>query len=289
MTSNSSDTVLSAPDRGVVYVGIGVSHLEEALFSARSMAKHMPDLPILLFTDQDCSNPIFDRIVKVDLDSYDRSLHMRALMGSPFQQTVFLDTDTLACCPFPEIFRLLDQMDVAGVLSPKVLPVFRRDGAPSCFPQYNAGLLLVRRSEATSRFLDRWLGLYLEDMAVGMDLYPASSRCNRAFVHCQPSLRQALYESPVRIATLPQEYNYRFDHATRLNGEVKIIHGQPSKLKLFASQVNRYRGERFCYRKNDRIVVKPGAMQRALKGVLGLKKRGEAPSPHASRVGPTRS
>lgn len=232
--------------------------MTEAIFSARSVARHMPELPILLFTDQDCREAVFHRVVKIDIDRYDRRIHMRAFMESPFQETIALDTDTMVCAPFPEIFRLLERVDVAAAPSPNVQPKFRRDGAPSCFPMYNAGFLLVRRSEATTRFLDRWLGLYLEDVVQGMKLYPPTSRIKRNLVHCQPSLRQALYESPVRIATLPLEYNYRFDHPAQFTGKVKIIHGDPSKLELFASQDNRYQGERLCYRKRSRIVTLPG-------------------------------
>ena len=47
-------------DKGVFYIAKGQKHLEEATYSAKSVKNKMPDIPIILFTDKDYCNTLFD-------------------------------------------------------------------------------------------------------------------------------------------------------------------------------------------------------------------------------------
>ena len=63
----------------------------------------------------------------------------------------------------------------------------------SAFPQFNSGVMAYRRTEPVLAFLGNWRDEVLTSKAR----------------YDQPCLRELLWESDLRIATLPPEYNFR--------------------------------------------------------------------------------
>ena len=84
--------------RGVVYIATGSKFVSEALASIGSLKKQMPDLPVTLFTDSDDRNNFhYNKVDSVFLiDEATRSCRdkIRPLLDSPYEKTLFLDTDT---------------------------------------------------------------------------------------------------------------------------------------------------------------------------------------------------
>jgi hypothetical protein len=79
-----------------------------------------------------------------------------------------------------------------------------------CFPEFNAGVLLFRKLEQTEWFLERWAQIYAEDSLNPLTrLFPGGASLYRKAIPNQPSFRRAIYESGLRIATLPPECNCR--------------------------------------------------------------------------------
>jgi hypothetical protein len=244
--------------RGVAYLALGEAHYREALQSVRSLKRHMPDLPAALFTDRQDADPVFDRVVAMKPDAYDRSCNIRAMQQSPFEQTLFLDTDTYIAGDLEPAFALLERFDFAAAVSPQRMPVFRREGAPESFPQYNGGVILFRKSAASRDFLEKWAAMYGEDLAAGPDaLFPKGAR-RKKFVHNQPSLRQSLFEDEaLRFATLPPEYNCRLAWPGVLSRPVKILHGTQPNLPGLARKLNAVRGHRLHVMCKSRLVIRP--------------------------------
>jgi hypothetical protein len=84
---------------------------------------------------------------------------------------------------------------------------------PTAFPEFNTGVIAYRKSEATREFVDRWLDTY-------------DARDDEG-VHDQPFFRKAAYETDVRVATLPSEYNCQYAaHPGYVSGEVRVFHGR---------------------------------------------------------------
>jgi hypothetical protein len=125
---------------------------------------------------------------------------------------VLLDCDTYIVRDLGPIFELLDRFDIAGAHAP-TRSSFDLDNIPDSFPEFNAGLIAFRRSEAVSSFLAAWLADY-DRLA---ELRPASMD--------QPSFRRALFRSGLRIATLPPEWNQRFDMAGYPKQALRVLHG----------------------------------------------------------------
>ena len=105
----------SLPQCGVIYAVTGEKFLREAEQSAASLRRHMPSLPIAIFTDRTDADPtLFDIIRSIASPAYsafDKQFGFREVL---FEKTLFLDSDTFITRPFPEIFTLLDRFDMAA-------------------------------------------------------------------------------------------------------------------------------------------------------------------------------
>src|SRR5215216_6245967 len=98
---------------GIVYVATGKKYIEEATLSASSVKRWMPGVPITVFTDQSSAGSCFDTVVPVTScgDGFkDKVLFMAQ---SPYDRTLFLDTDTYLCGSVQELFDLLGHFDLA--------------------------------------------------------------------------------------------------------------------------------------------------------------------------------
>jgi hypothetical protein len=187
-------------NRGVLYIAFGRKFVEEALFSARSVKRHSPGLRIALFTDAGIDDPAVDIVKKIDPG------HIRAkvdyISESPFERTLYLDSDTKAVRSVDDALTVLDRFDVAMTHElarsraqyEESIPEYGE--IPYAFPELNGGLLAYRRTTAALDFLRDWRDLFhrYREVTSGWD---------------QPTLRIALWRSNVRLHTLPPEYNVR--------------------------------------------------------------------------------
>ena len=183
-----------AAARGIVIVATGAAkYIDLAARAAASVRRAAPGLAIDLFTDAPRDLPVFDRIHLLE-DPWFRS-KIDGLLGSRFERTLYMDADMLALADFSDIFDVLDRFDIALVQdwfrnSPLHHTFWRRE-LPPAFPQFNGGLIAIRRNAATTAFLKDWKAA-VQATDTGRD---------------QISLRELLWESDLRIATLPEEYN----------------------------------------------------------------------------------
>lgn len=194
-------------------------YVDLLLTSASSLKKAMPDLPISVFSQFPVSSALFDRVFPVDPTKdgfYDKA---KLIRDSPYDRTLFIDADTCVLEPVPELFSLLDHFDCAATheeyLDTDWHHRYPRPDIPSSFPEFNTGILLLKRSEKLNRMLDEWGALYRQYL----EEKPGQP------INDQPFFRVAAYFGDVRIATLTREYNCKFRGQGYLNGRVKIMHG----------------------------------------------------------------
>ena len=72
-------------------------------------------------------------------------------------------------------------------------------------------------------------------------IFPGGERLFRESLPDQPSFRKALYESSLRLATLPPEYNCRLPFPGFLHDPVRILHGRTTDPESCASSTRRPR------------------------------------------------
>lgn len=217
---------------GVIYIATGQRYAAEAARSLASLRRHEPDLPVTLFTDVRQEHPGFTSVVYVE----DHRNHPRkafyakvAHMGdSPYERTLFLDTDTHVCGSVREVFDVLDRFEFAGAHAPKRIPG-RKSGlpqvVPASFTQLNSGVLLFRKSKPVAALLADWLTRY-------------HAHDFPHFFGDQHELREALWVSDVQLGVLSTEWNCRFLWAVTVEGPVKILHGRHRCIELVEQRIN---------------------------------------------------
>lgn len=214
----------------------------------------MPDLPILLCTDQVLEpGGEFDLVRMIASPRHFFRDKIAPLMETPFERTLFLDTDTFVCSPVADAFEILDRYDLALAHAP--LRHDRPFSTPNCFAELNTGVIAYRRGEGFNRLVRRWLEIY--DAEIG--------RCGQ--VSDQAAFRQALWESDARAYVLPPEYNFRTVFPGSVGrGRVRIIHGRHRDMATIERLLNRSRGCRVVLPGDrewtpDRLVVLSGGIR----------------------------
>ena len=251
----------STDTHGVLYIATGAKYIRAAIHSAETVRKHCPGLQAHLFADW--QNHGFDfrespspfTSVEAIPEPHRRS-KVDYMARTPFDRTLFLDTDTAIHADVRGMFQVLDRFDIALAHAHKRNARARlrswRTALPTAFPQYNSGVILFRRTPAVLAVLEDWRRYFRE----------------AGFSQDQMTLRELLWLSDLRIATLPPEYNVRFlkYHLLWSKGEAVT--------QIFHSR--RYHDGPFW------IVGKWARSLRKPLARLGL-----VPGKHTSRPGPT--
>ena len=209
---------------GILYVASGKRFIAEAIQSAKSVKKAMPDIPIAIFLDDKYTFHLdnFDYIEILENPTYSLRDKIIPLTRTPFEKTVFLDTDTFMIEPIPEAQVLLERFHIACAHAP-VRSVSEVEDCPEAFPEVNTGVIFYRRCNEVISLFKEWLSLY--------DL---ESREKKTKVQNQPSFRKALYDNvQIDLCILTPEYNLRVNQSFFIGGnaKVKILHGRGSYLE----------------------------------------------------------
>ncbi len=188
--------------QGIVYIATGPKYIRAAAHSATTVRTHSPGLPTHLFADWrshgfdfGTSPAPFTSVEEVEHPH--RRSKVDYLARTPFDHTLYLDSDTALNADISGMFRILERFDIAlshahrRNVENRLKPW--RIALPQAFPQYNAGVVLYRRSPEVLAFLDEW----------------RQSFHTAGFLQDQMTLRELLWLSDLRMATLPPEYNVR--------------------------------------------------------------------------------
>lgn len=177
-------------------------YIKEAIFSARSIKKLHPSLNITLITDLKVDVPCFDRVIMNNLNSI--RVKQDLLMSTPYDRTLYLDSDTGIVGPINQIFDLLDRFDIAATHD-----LIRKDNKksviypeyaeiPDAFSELGGGVILYKNNERVDSFFAAWRKNYRRWCEL-------SGKNND-----QPSFRVSLWEcKDLKLYILPPEYNIR--------------------------------------------------------------------------------
>lgn len=203
---------------GFLYIAFGENFYREALKSAEILKKET-NLPIHIFTDQkqisDYELQVFTSIEKVP-GTHKRSkvdfIHM-----SPFEKTIYLDSDIVVVGNIDDLFELLDKFDVLATLDTarkrenisKIIKIYSE--IPYAFGEVNGGLLGFNKY-ARDKIFRFWPKLFYKYMieTKGWD---------------QPTLRILLWKYQNSIYLLPPEYNVRSSALLKKVRENKNLFG----------------------------------------------------------------
>lgn len=226
---------------GFLYIAIGERFLDEARRSARSVKKASPSAAICIITDQEiAADEDFDVVMDAAPRQQAREIYkphdrgpyykkIYPLLNSPFEKTIFLDSDTWVVEPLDDLFKLLETFDL--LVTPDPTPYnyrFEKDEEPfslipAAFGVFNTGLIAYRKGEPATRFLEGWQRNYEDHVA-------------RFTVMDQPAFRLTLFESDIRFHVLPSCYNTIswVPFIIPSGGSVIMLHGRNPWLQRWA-------------------------------------------------------
>jgi hypothetical protein len=230
----------------------GADFVNESVTSARQLKRVMPDVDVTIFADYEPEADVFDECIIIDDPQYDFSDKIGHLPESPYEKTLYLDSDVYVHRPIPEVFDVLDNFDMAAALDAHQQPAIPdpEHAAPDIYgqydplPEFNTGLLAYRDTDAVQECLRIWREAY-------------NSETHWAG---QPSFIPGFHESDVRICPLPRRYNYIPGLRNSVSGRVKVFHSRleggpepgfkdlpPEQLPQLIERVNRTEEARVTY------------------------------------------
>src|SRR5262245_39047168 len=105
---------------GVLYIAFGEKYRQEALASMAALRRFHSDLPCCVIADE-CMDGLpsqVDVLVREPESAYPLRSKPKYLRESPFDRTLFLDTDTTVVRPIEGLFHLLDRFEIAVYMLP---------------------------------------------------------------------------------------------------------------------------------------------------------------------------
>lgn len=203
--------------KGVIYSAVGKRFADEAAFSARSLKVHHPGWPITLFTDTSPDDDTVFTEVRCAprLHPAPHISKLFAMRDTPYEETLFLDTDTFICSAIDAIFDALAGHDMVAAREYSGASSDLEVDVPDSVPELNLGVFAYRHGSGFENLVDSALQ-WAEDCHAKTGTYP----------YDQPAFRYAHFRSRLRLATLKPEYNCRFATYGEVAAPVRILHGR---------------------------------------------------------------
>ena len=200
---------------GIVYTATGEEFVGEAIFSAKRANEVMDNVPISIITDNKIQNPVFDEVIIMDGEVlHDTIDQIRYMEKSPYERTLYVDTDVYIEKDISDLFSILDEFDIAAALSQqRCRGDIELSEVPDSFIEYSSGMILYRNNKQFRKLASRWEEV-CEELKIS-DNWPD-----------QPAFRKVLYHSDLRIATIPPEYHIVIRQPGHVYDTVKAAHGR---------------------------------------------------------------
>lgn len=138
---------------------------DEFLVSYKSLKKVLPKSNVSLYT-----NIIFENNIGIDQVIFDKEINKShiakafALLNSPYEKTIFLDTDTfIHRKTINDIFKVLDEFDFTCNFACSGANTDPYDG--EIFPELNTGLLGVKNNAFTKSQMEVWINNFASEAA----------------------------------------------------------------------------------------------------------------------------
>jgi hypothetical protein len=246
---SGADSAPAGGPAGVVLSAAGPAHVAEALRAARSSLRHNR-LPHVLFADREVEAVPGLQIARLQASANPYADKIASMRRSPFERTIYLDTDTYVIGEIAHLLDLLDNYDLAAAHAPGYRGLDDPE-VPEAFYELNTGVLVWRSSEQLDAFLGDWQQTYLAwrelapfPRAGGADALAAGKRGSGGRAADQPAFRRCVWKHGLRLYVLGPEYNMRLGEPVTIVAPVRVIHGRHADLEGLAARVNERHGPR---------------------------------------------
>ncbi|TPG16500.1 hypothetical protein EAH87_14880 [Sphingomonas koreensis] len=145
----------------------GDRYLRQAETLARSLKRHMPQHKLALVTDRPDPGPLFDIVVPMAPVTRAGTVHKTEMYAySPFEQTLFIDSDCVVARPFAAELSAISQHDFSPVVAQYLAhgdsdlwledvgqAIDKVGGTP--FPKFNGGVYFFRKGSLAQEVFAR--------------------------------------------------------------------------------------------------------------------------------------
>jgi hypothetical protein len=235
--------------RGVFCIIPNKDYMNDAYTSIESVRRTNPDLNVAAVVEEDIVDdewmdeyideviePIYvselDVEAKYDSDRIEKVFNIDR---APFDRCVYLDADTYVAGDISDMFDALDRFDIMSGHSPHRTANPNED-VPDCFPDHLGGTVGFVNNDELDEFFTEWQRLYTMEMEGDR---PTRHKEGAVRIHDQGAFRKALYESDLRLMTLPPEWTFIVQVPGFVRGEVKILHSREDDFQRFADEMNK--------------------------------------------------
>jgi hypothetical protein len=237
---NDQTTPPGAPE-GIVYSGTGDFYIAEAIRSARSSLRHNK-LPHVIFASADADGGEGLTVARFEPSGNPYRDKIANMRRSPFERTIYLDSDTFVVDEIGHVMRLLDRYDMAVAFAPGYRGLDDPE-VPKAFYEFNTGVLAWRSSERMNAFLRDWEETYAAWLQE--DAFPGARKASRGRRADQPAFRHCAWKHDIHVFALGQEYNFRLGFPAVAVGKVRVIHGDHENHQQLAQELNATETARF--------------------------------------------
>lgn len=230
-------------EKGILYIATGEDYIEEAKRSARQ-TRSVVDYPIAIISDREIECALFDKVLIDEEPQYKYFDTVRNLSKSPFEKTLYIDTDVYILDAIDELFQLLEYFDLAAAIDPneaalRLENIRYFEDLPESVPEYNCGVLLY--DENTDMFFEKWEKEY-----------------SPKHYQDQVSFRKAIAETDINFSSISPIYNCFLDWPMQITGEVKIVHDLSGRitdnnLNSVISRINRTTSPRILHSSREGV------------------------------------
>lgn len=231
-TSHKSGSKPGAAEKtgssGVVYLALGDRYIDECVYSFCTLRAFNPGLNVVVFTDDDAIARSEDPEIRhCSRNKSPFKLKTEILGRSPFQNTLFLDTDTIV------LGDLSDAYPEAGKhFAIARAPYIDFTQQPFVFHGYhhpfglNTGVFSFKASEAVNEFLAHWQ--HEVGLAADEDIWAGHNGDQAAFNRV---FRRLFGRSPLRFQILENRvFNFRLfiplEKITPYAPGIRVLHGR---------------------------------------------------------------
>src|SRR5690606_19787975 len=119
-------------------------------------------------------------IINEEINKYVYLSKIIGIQNSPFEMTIFLDSDTFVCADISPLFELLEMVDIATTQEKSYHTTDKISAIKfkNIIPEFNSGVIVLKKNNQTDKLLADWFKICVENK-IGNDM---------------PGLREAIFE-----------------------------------------------------------------------------------------------
>jgi len=217
---------------GVLYIAFGEQYHRETRRSIASLRKVSPAVRIAVITEEEwTTEPIPDAFILKDNNESFAS-KPKYMYETPFERTLFIDSDTVIARDITPIFGLLDWYDVGVRFGG---PELNEPNGLEYHTQCNSGVVLFKKNEAVAEMFTIWQKEY----ATQKQLSATTNQIrDRRGLNDQRFLAVAIAKSGVRPVHFAEHLNFALFETIICYSPPVIFHGRLREMEMLHEEIS---------------------------------------------------